>query len=132
MSSDYSGLSAMILALVGVFGAITAWLLNRRGQEQQAIQQEAANDLAERAQGFTEMKAIVAELRSELLRIAESRDRELSAQARRCRATLDHFILAFTTLQGQVVAETAKRAAEAALLDVEQHQAEDHPLDKES
>jgi ABC-type multidrug transport system fused ATPase/permease subunit len=127
MSADYNGLSALILAAVGVFGAITAWLLNRRGQEQQAIQQEAANDLAERAQGFTEMKSIVAELRTELTRIAEAKERELASQARRCHSAFDHFILAFTTLQGQVVAETAKRAADAELLAIEQHNAEDHP-----
>jgi len=36
-------------------------------------------------------------------------------------------VLAFTTLQGQVVSEAAKQAAEAAHVDVEMHLSEDHP-----
>ena len=127
MQLNWSGWSQFILALVAVGGAIGAHLLNRRGQITQDAQQRAANSLAQRAQGFDEMEAIVKALREELARVEASRDRDISSQARRCRSTLDHFVLAFTTLQGQVVAESAKQAAEAAQMEVEQHLAEDHP-----
>ena len=126
MTSDWSGWSAFILALCGLIGAVSAVFLNRRGQTQQAIQQEAANDLTERAQGFDEMKAIVAELPAEIVRISDSRDREFASQARRCHAVLDSFVVAFTALQEQVVAETSRRAAVLALKDVADHNAEDH------
>lgn len=127
MPIDLPGWSQLILAGVGVGGVISAHRLNRRGQSTQERQQEAANNLAERAQGFDEMQAIVVSLREELARVEASRDRELSAQARRCRSTLDHFVLAFTNLQGQVVSESARQAAEAAQVEAEQHLAEDHP-----
>jgi len=127
MQLDWQGWSQFILALVAVASAVGAHLLNKRGQITQTQQQSAANNLAMRAQGFDEMEAVVKSLRDELARVETSRDRELSAQARRCRSTLDHFVLAFTTLQGQVVSESAKQAAEAAHLEAEQHLAEDHP-----
>ena len=127
MTLDWGGWSQFILALVGFGGLISAHQLNKRGTKQQAVQQRAANDLAERAQGFDEMKEIVEALRGEIARIEQGRDREQAAQARRCRSTLDHFVLAFTTLQGQVVSEAAKQAAEAAHVDVEMHLSEDHP-----
>lgn len=124
---DLPGWSQFILAAVAVAGAISAHRLNKRGQSTQEKQQDAANALAMRAQGFDEMEAIVKSLREELARVESNRDRELAAQARRCRSTLDHFILAFTNLQGQVVSESAKQAAEAASVEAEQHLAEDHP-----
>ena len=127
MTVDWQGWSAWILAISGLIGAVSAVFLNRRGQDQQTIQTKAANDLAERAQGFDEMKEIVGSLRAEISRIEQGRDRDQAAQARRCRSTLDHFVLAFTTLQGQVVSEAAKQAAEAAHVDVEMHLSEDHP-----
>ena len=127
MQLDWQGWSQFILALVAVASAVGAHLLNKRGQITQTQQQNAANNLATRAQGFDEMEVIVKSLREELARVEASRDRELSAQARRCRSTLDHFVLAFTNLQGQVVSEAAKQAAEAAHLEIEQHMAEDHP-----
>jgi TolA-binding protein len=121
------GWSQFILALVAVGGAIGAHRLNRRGQVTQTAQQKAANELATRAQGFDEMEALVDRLNHEISRMEGRADRELAAQARRCRSTLDHFVLAFTTLQGQVVSEAAKQAAEAAHIEVEQHLSEDHP-----
>jgi len=127
MTFDWGGWSQFILALVGVGGLVSAHLLNKRGTQQQAVQQRAANDLAGRAQGFDEMKELVETYRAEIVRIEQGRDREQAAQARRCRSTLDHFVLAFTTLQGQVVSEAAKQAAEAAHVDVEMHLSEDHP-----
>ena len=129
MNVDLPGWSQFILAFVALGGAVSAHLLNRRGQVTQTAQQRAANELATRAQGFDEMEVIVKSLREELARVETSRDRELSAQARRCRSTLDHFVLAFTTLQGQVVSESAKQSAEAAHMEIEQHLAEDHPDD---
>jgi hypothetical protein len=127
MTPDLPGWSTFLLAAAGVIGAVSAVFLNRRGQAQQAIQQEAANDLATRAQGFDEMQVIVKELRLEIKRLSESKDQELAAQARRCHSALDHFVIAFTTLQGQVFGESAKRAGDAALAEVEQHNALDHP-----
>lgn len=129
MNFDLPGWSQIILALVAALGAVGAHRLNKRGQVTQAAQQQAANILATRAQGFDEMEVIVKSLREELVRVGESRDREISAQARRCRSTLDHFMLAFTTLQGQVVSEVARQAAEREHMTVEQHLAEDHPQD---
>ena len=126
-SFDLPGWSQMILAGVAVAGAVSAHRLNKKGQVTQAQQQNAANDLATRAQGFEEMETIVETLKAELERVEASRDRELAAQARRCRSSFDHFILAFTTLQGQVVSEQARMNAEQAHMEVEQHVAEDHP-----
>ena len=127
MPIDLPGWSQLILALVGLGGLASAHYLNRRGQRTQDRQQEAANLLATRAQGFDEMEAIVKSLREELSRVEASRDREQAVQARRCRTALDHFVLAFTNLQGQVVSETARKIAEAAQVEAEQHLAEDHP-----
>lgn len=127
MNWDLPGWSQFILAIVALGGAVGAHRLNRRGQVTQTAQQQAANELATRAQGFDEMESIVATLRTELTRVEAARDREIAAQARRCRSSFDHFILAFTTLQGQVVSEAAKQSAEAAHVQVEQHLAEDHP-----
>jgi TolA-binding protein len=127
MNFDLPGWSQFILALVAVGGAIGAHRLNRRGQVTQTAQQRAANELATRAQGFEEMEALVDRLNHEITRLEAKSDREAQAQARRCRSTLEHFVLAFTTLQGQVVAEAAKQAAEAAHVATEQHLVEDHP-----
>lgn len=139
--ADWQGWSQFILALVGVGGLVSAHILNKRGTKAQAAQQVAANQLASRAQGFDEMESIVERLTTEATRIEQARERDraevirvrgeydkaLESQARRCRTTLDHFVLAFTTLQGVVVSETAKREAEKAQVEVEQHLAEDHP-----
>lgn len=127
MNWDLPGWSQLILAVVALGGAIGAHRLNRRGQVTQTAQQQAANDLAQRAQGFDEMEALVDRLNHEISRLEGRADRELTAQARRCRSTLDHFVLAFTTLQGQVVSEAARQAAESAHVEIEQHLAEDHP-----
>lgn len=127
MQLDWQGWSQFILALVAVVGGIGAHRLNKRGQVTQTQQQTAANDLAERAQGFDEMEALVDRLNHEIARLETKADREAQVQARRCRATLDHFVLAFTTLQGQVVSEAARQAAEKAQIEVEVHLAEDHP-----
>jgi len=124
---DLPSLSQLILAVVALGGAVGAHRLNRRGQVTQTAQQIAANELATRAQGFEEMEALVDRLNNEISRLEGRADREAMAQARRCRTTLDHFVLAFTTLQGQVVSEQARQAAEAAQVEVEQHRAEDHP-----
>lgn len=126
MNIDLPAWSQFILAIVAVGGAVGAHRLNRRGQITQTAQQRAANELATRAQGFEEMEALVDRLNHEITRIEARSDLESQAQARRCRSTLDHFILAFTTLQGQVVSESAKQAAEAAHVEVEQHLSEDH------
>lgn len=127
MNIDLPAWSQFILAIVAVGGAVGAHRLNRRGQITQTAQQKAANELATRAQGFEEMEALVDRLNHEITRIEARADIESQAQARRCRSTLDHFILAFTTLQGQVVSESAKQAAEAAHVATEQHLVEDHP-----
>ena len=124
---DWGGWSQFILAVVGLLSLISAHYLNKRGQVNERQQQNAANELAERAQGFDEMEKLVERLTAEIARLENSRDREAAAQARRCRTTLDHFVLAFTTLQGQVVSEQARQAAESAHVEVEQHLAEDHP-----
>ena len=127
MQLDWQGWSQFILALVAVVGGYGAHRLNKRGQVTQAAQQTAANDLATRAQGFDEMEALVDRLNHEIARLEAKADREAQAQARRCRTTLDHFVMAFTTLQGQVVSEAARQAAEKAHIEVEVHMAEDHP-----
>ena len=126
MNIDLPAWSQFILAIVAVGGAVGAHRLNRRGQITQTAQQKAANELATRAQGFEEMEALVDRLNHEITRIEARADIESQAQARRCRSTLDHFVLAFTTLQGQVVSESAKQAAEAAHMEAEQHLSEDH------
>lgn len=127
MNWDLPGWSQLILAVVALGGAVGAHRLNRRGQVTQTAQQQAANTLATRAQGFDEMEALVDRLNHEIGRLEAKSERELAAQARRCRSTLDHFVLAFTTLQGQVVSESARQAAESAHVETEQHLAEDHP-----
>lgn len=126
MNWDLPGWSQFILAIVALGGAVGAHRLNKRGQVTQTAQQKAANELATRAQGFDEMEALVERLTNEIDRLEARADREMAAQARRCRSTLDHFVLAFTTLQGQVVSEAAKQAAEAAHMEIEQHLSEDH------
>ena len=120
MQIDLTGWSQFILALVAVGGGIGAHRLNRRGQETQAKQQVAANNLAQRAQGFDEMESVVEWQAKEIERLEARGEREAQAQARRCRTALDHFTISFVTLVGQVSAEQAKREAEV-------HVAEDHP-----
>lgn len=127
MQLDWAGWSQFILALVAVGGALGAHALNKRGQRTQTEQQRAANNLAERAQGFEEMESVVEWQAKEIERLVERGDRESLAQARRCRTTLDHFMVSFITLIGQVGAEHAKQAAEKAMTEVEVHLAEDHP-----
>jgi chromosome condensin MukBEF ATPase and DNA-binding subunit MukB len=127
---DWQGWSSFILAITGLLGIVSTHLLNRRGKRVQAQQQEAAEDLAERAQGFDEMKELVDRLNHEIERIEARADREAQAQARRCRTSLDHFMVAFITLIGQVGSEQAKQAAEKAITEVEVHLAEDHPDDQ--
>lgn len=127
MNIDLPGWSQFILALVGVGGAYGAHRLNKRGQETQSRQQAAANNLAERAQGFDEMEAVVEWQAKEITRLEARGEREAQTQARRCRTALDHFTVAFVTLVGQVGAEQAKREGERALREAEVHLAEDHP-----
>ncbi|WP_330473843.1 hypothetical protein [Terrabacter sp. C0L_2] len=124
---DLPGWSQFILALVAVAGAIGAHRLNKRGQVTQTAQQNAANELATRAQGFDEMEAVVEWQAKQIEKLEARADRESQAQARRCRSSLDHFMSAFITLIGQVGAEEAKRSAEKALTEAEVHLAEDHP-----
>jgi len=126
MNFDLPAWSQFILALTALGGAYGAHRLNKRGQVTQTAQQAAANLLATRAQGFEEMEALVERLNHEITRLEAKADRDQQAQARRCRTTLDHFMLAFTTLQGQVVSEAARQAAEREHMTVEQHLAEDH------
>lgn len=129
MHIDLPGWSQLILALCGVMGAIGAQRLNRRGQVTQARQQNAANELALRAQGFDEMEALVDRLTAELARVEARAERQAEVQARRCRIALEHYALAFTTLQSQVVSETARQLATVARLEAEAHLAGDHPDD---
>ena len=124
---DLPGWSQVILALVAVVGGYGAHRLNQRGQVTQARQQQAANELAMRAQGFDEMESLVDRLRAEIARVEARSDRESIAQAARCRASLSHFVDAFTILQRQVVDETAQRVAIIAQERPERHVAEDHP-----
>lgn len=127
MQLDWTGWSSFILAITGLLGIGSTHFLGKRSKRVESEQQKAANELADRAQGFDEMEALVDRLNHEIARIEARNDREAQVQARRCRSALDHFMLAFTTLQGQVVSEVAKRAAEKALMDAEVHMAEDHP-----
>lgn len=126
MQFDLPGWTQLILALVAVGGAFGAHRLNRRGQIAQSAQQHAANELALRVQGFDEMEALVERLHAEIIRIEARNERDSLAQARRCRLALDHFALAFTTLQGQVVDEVARQTAQDARLRVDGHTAADH------
>lgn len=134
MTSDSSGWSTLLLAVAGLITAVSAIFLNRRGQNQQSIQQAAANDLARRAQGFDEMERLADARQEEVDRVNTARDRErndydrdLASVARRCRSSLDLLTVAFANLQGQVVSEQAKSAAVAALAEVERHKATEHP-----
>lgn len=134
MPFDLPGWSQFILAIVAVAGAIGAHRLNRRGQVTQEKQQAAANQLAERAQNFDQMERLAEARQEEINRVNRARDeerarheRDEASLARRCRTTLDHFMLAFTNLQGAVVAENVRQAAEAAHIEIEQHLTEDHP-----
>ena len=124
---DWQGWSSFVLALTAFLGLVSSHLLNRRGKRAEIVQQDAANEIAERAMGFDEMVALNDRLNHEIERIEARADREAQAQARRCRTTLDHFMVSFITLIGQVGTEQAKRAAEKALTEVEVHIAEDHP-----
>ena len=137
MHLDLPGWSQFILAIVAVAGAVGAHRLNRRGQVTQEKQQMAANQLAERAQNFDQMERLAEARQEEINRVNRARDEEVirhekaeASLARRCRTTLDHFMLAFTNLQGAVVSEQVRQAAEAAHVEIEQHLTEDHhPLD---
>jgi len=127
MNIDFGGWSALILAVTGLLSFVTTSMLNRRGKATEERQQAAANNLAERAQGFDEMEAVVDWQVKQIERLEAKADRDAQAQARRCRTTLDHFMVSFITLIGQVGTEQAKAAAEKALTEVEVHIAEDHP-----
>lgn len=112
-------LSGLILALVAVAGSITGYVLSKRGQNKEERQQAAANELATRAQGFTEMEGIVTRLREEVTDLREENDRieargdkRLTDQKARCSAVIESLSTAVTTLQGVVVSEVAREAAQ--------------------
>lgn len=130
MNLDVGQVSALILALTGAASAYGAHRLNQRGKLEQAVQQTAANKLADRAQGFEEMETVVEWQAKEITRLEARAERESLAQARRCRTALDHFTQSYITLMGQVANEGAKRNAERGLMESEVHLAEDHPEPK--
>lgn len=130
---DLPGWSDLILALVAVVGGYGAHRLNKRGQKTQEQQQAVAYDLQERAMNFDQMERLADARQAEIDRVNKARAEEQARHekaeaslARRCRTTLDHFTLAFTNLQAQVVSEKARQAAEAAQVAVELHLTEEH------
>lgn len=131
---NVQAVTSVLLAGSTVTGLITSYALGKRGQNEQSRQQTAANRLAERAQAFDEMKAIVDEVKDQNARLFERIDRinaasdsDLKRQAERCRTTIDHLSTAMATLQGIVVSEIATAAGSHAVQEAQRHVADDHP-----
>lgn len=126
-------LSGLILALVAVAGSVTGYVLSKRGQNKEAQQAAAANALATRAQGFTEMEGIVirlreevADLRDEVDRVEAKGDKRLTEQKARCRSIVEDLSTTVTALQAVVVSEVAREAAQSTSDAAQRHLDRDH------
>lgn len=130
---DFQGVASLILAFVAVAGAVTSYLLSKRGQKKDELHQEAANRLAERIQTLEEMKTIighlreeVSDLRNEIDRIEALGERRLTTQKERCRSRLDALSATLTALNGVVLSEVARASTVEAVEGAQQHVDNDH------
>lgn len=130
---DFQGIASLILALVGAAGLVTSYLLSKRGQKKDEKQQDAANRLAERMQAFDEMKELLDRHNSELTRMREENERletkgndRLERQKSRCRSVIEEMTSTVTALQGVVVSEVAREAAQTTADAAQRHLDRDH------
>lgn len=130
---DVSDVTAIIIALAGVAGTVTAYLLSKRGQHNDEKQQEAATKIQKRITAFDELESLNDRLSNENSRLrdlateAETRgDARLAQQARRCRGTLDETVAALASLQAVVLSEIATASAGDAIERAEKHMRDDH------
>lgn len=134
---DAGTITALIIAATGAFGAVTAYLLGKRGQRNDELQQEAAGKIQKRITAFDELESLNDRLTTENTRLrdlyteAETRgDARLATQARRCRTVLDETVAALAVLQSIVLSEVAGESAKDATTRAEKHVRDDHPEDE--
>ena len=134
---DLQSVSSLILALVGVGGLGTSFVLNKRGAAAQEKQQEKANRLAERVQSFDELESLndrlgadIERLRAQLREVEEASDRRQRAQAQRCRTQLEDMVTTINALRGVILSEVMKASAVEATAHVAEHLALDHAHDE--
>lgn len=141
MRVDLGQIASIILALVAVVGAITSWLLGRRGQANAEREQAAKNRIEERVVAYNELESINDRLTKDVERLTKENDRlrgladealaagdaRLSRQAHRCREQLEQLIATVSLLQGVVVQEMARGQAGDAIEAAVRHVAADHP-----
>lgn len=131
--------TGLFLGLLTVSVTMLGIVLSRRGQKEQARQQVAANELAERAERFDELNTLVGTLSAEVTRLqTQIREMEqgnhnaLRAQATRCRETVDHLVDTVTTLQTVVQDEVTRAAAWGVVREAQDHLERDHPQEDAS
>jgi hypothetical protein len=130
---DLSDVTASAIAVTGLLGAASAYVLGKRGQKNDEKQQEAATKLQKRITAFDELESLNDRLSTENARLrdlyseAETRgDARMAVQAKRCREQLQKSMDAMSTLQSVVLSEIAKASAEDAIERGRQHILEDH------
>lgn len=130
---DIGGITAVIVAATGLIGAITAYLLGKRGQRNDERQQSAKTRLEERIASFDEMESLNDRLAventrlRELLAEAEARgDLRLARQARQCSERLEEIMTSLSALSTVVMSEVLKASTDEAIERARQHIA-DHP-----
>lgn len=141
MGFDSGSLPSIIVAVTGLIGAATAYLLGKRGQRNDEVQQHAKAKLEQRVAAFDELESINDRLEAENARLVREVERlrdligeaedtgniRLAQQAARCRSRLDDLIATIAMLQGVVVSEMARTQAGGAIEDAVRHVSADHP-----
>ena len=146
MGLTLAGVAQLVLAAVAVAGAVTSWVLGKRGARTAETEQAAKQQLEEHMEAFHQVESLNDRLSKELDRTTRDVDRlradletmqdvagqRLAEQGRRCRARLDDLTATLSALQGVVLSEIAKASAGDAIEGAMRHVATDHPEEEES
>lgn len=123
----------LLMALGGLATGIGGWFLSRRGQQDTARQQLAANRLQERVNVVEELEGVIERLKEERDHLAEARQKEREhlevereRQAQRCQAHLIRLIDNVATLQTIVSEEVDRASTLEVVRDAQDHMEIDH------
>lgn len=122
-----------LMAMGGLATGLGGWLLSRRGQQDTARQQLAAERLQVRVNAVEELEAVIEHLKEERNHIAESKtrlaeevERERERQGVRCHSHLTRLIDNVATLQSIVSEEVDRSSALDVVRDAQDHLEIDH------
>ena len=131
---DVGTITAIIIAITGLLGWFTSYVLGKRGQRNDEKQQDAKTRLEERIAAFDELESLNdrlttenARLRTLLTETEATGDLRLARQARRCREQLDEVTAALSTLKAVVHDEITRAASDDAIARTSRHVDDDHP-----